>query len=57
MSIIRHLVKLKLLNFSKKTSLILSLKLMFLIKYTSLILGSLIRLSIKTLKTSLRSRN
>jgi len=37
MSIIKYFIKLKLLDFLKKTSLSLSLKLMSLTKYTSLI--------------------
>jgi hypothetical protein len=57
MSITKYLVKLKSLNFLKKISLTLSLKLISLTKYISLILNSLTRLSIKALKTSLRSRN
>jgi hypothetical protein len=57
MLIIRYFVKLKSLNFLKKTSLILFLKLISLTEYISLILNSLIRLSIKALKINLRSRD
>jgi hypothetical protein len=55
--IIRHLIKLKSLNYLKKAFLLSLLKLKFLIRYVSLTLNSLIKLSTRALKTSLRSQD
>jgi hypothetical protein len=57
MSTIKYFIKLKLPDSLKKTSLSLSPELIFPMKYISLTLDSWIKLSIRTLKISLRSQD